>query len=133
MSKPAQAVSTLGEEELAALFDSQRAMTGQEREDAAQQWRALQAESAPFRVVTPSGLMSAPEDVFDELLLNQATRDWRKVARVVGETMGNNMEPYFQVGDMMLLRRVVALVKQGKLLAHGNPWIMRSCEVKLPG
>lgn len=132
LSRPAQAVSSLSEERLAALFDTQRAMTGREREEAAQQWRALQAENAPFRVVTSSGLVSAPEDVFDELLLKQTTKNWRKIARVVGETMGNNMEPYFQVGDMMLLRRVVALVEQGKLLAHGNPWIMRSCEVKLP-
>jgi hypothetical protein len=47
--------------------------------------------------------------------------------------MGYNSEPYMQVGDMMLLVRVVALVSEGKLLADGDPWDMRSCRVRLPG
>jgi len=55
------------------------------------------------------------------------------IARVVGNTMGLNSEPYFQVGDLMLLTRVVALVGEGKLLADGDPWDMRSCRVRLPG
>jgi hypothetical protein len=46
--------------------------------------------------------------------------------------MGNNFA-YMQVGDMMLLARVVALVGEGKLLADGDPWDMRSCRVRLPG
>ena len=70
-------------------------------------------------IVADSGLVSAPADVFDALLLERATKDWRKVARVVAETMGHNMEPYIQVGDLMLLSRIVALVDQGK--AH-SPW-----------
>jgi hypothetical protein len=32
----------------------------------------------------------------------------------------------------MLQRRIGALVEQGRLLAHGDPWIMRKCEVRLP-
>lgn len=55
------------------------------------------------------------------LLLERATKDWRNVARVVAETMGHNREPYIQVGDLMLLSRIVALVDQGKLMAHGDP------------
>ena len=37
-----------------------------------------------------------------------------------------------QVGPTMLLTRVVALVDEGKLLAEGDPWDMRSCNVRLP-
>jgi hypothetical protein len=43
------------------------------------------------------------------------------------------MEPYIQVGDLMLLTRVVALVEAGKLLADGDPSEMRSCRIRLPG
>jgi hypothetical protein len=89
-------------------------------------------ENAPFRVVAPTGLVSAPVDHFDPLLIERATPEWRKIARVVGDTMGNNFA-YMQVGDMMLLARVVALVGEGKLLADGDPWDMRSCRVRLPG
>jgi len=129
---PRQAVSLMNEEELVLLLGTERAMTSQERDDAARRWRRLKSENAPFRIVTDSGLVSAPEDVFDALLLERATKDWRKVARVIGETMGHNMEPYIQVGDLMLLSRIVALVDQGKLIAHGDPWMMRKCEVRLP-
>ena len=54
-------------------------------------------------------------------------------SRVVADTMGYNLEPYMQVGDMMLLARVVALVGEGKLVADGDPWDMRSCRVRLAG
>jgi hypothetical protein len=46
--------------------------------------------------------------------------------------MGLTSEPYFQVGDIMLLARVMALIGEGKLLAEGDPWDMHSCRVRLP-
>ena len=55
------------------------------------------------------------------------------MAHVVGWTMDATNEPYFQVGDVMLQARVVALVAEGKLLAEGDPWIMRSCRIRSPG
>jgi hypothetical protein len=47
--------------------------------------------------------------------------------------MGSNSEPYIQVGDVMLRMRIVALVQEGKLLADGDPWNLRSGRVRLPG
>nr|WP_246412909.1 DUF3658 domain-containing protein [Methylobacterium brachythecii] len=132
LSRPKLAVSYIGEDELAALFDTERAMTSQEKKEAAQSWHKLKSENAPFRIVTDAGLVSAPAEVFDDVLLKHATKEWRKVALVIGETLGETMDPYIQVGDRMLLARVVALVEQGKLLAHGDPWVMRRCEVRLP-
>jgi hypothetical protein len=46
--------------------------------------------------------------------------------------MVSKSEPYFQVGDLMLQGRIVALVNEGKLLADGDPWDMQSCQVRLP-
>ena len=77
-------------------------------------------------------MVSAAIDYFDPLILERATTQRKKVARIIGNVMGHNSEPYMQVGDMMLLARLVALVDQGKLLADGDPWNMRSCEVRLP-
>jgi hypothetical protein len=39
---------------------------------------------------------------------------------------------YQQVGDVMLLVRLVALVAAGRLVADGDPWDMRTCRVWLP-
>jgi hypothetical protein len=77
-------------------------------------------------------LVSAPADHFDHLLMEQVTSEWSKVARIIGDTMGFNYEPYWQVGDIMLLGRVIALIDEGKLFAEGNPWDMHSCRVRLP-
>ena len=127
------AVSLVLTDRLRALLGTERPVTSQEREEARGHWRRLRVENASFRVVTPTGLVSAPVDYFDPLLIERATQEWRQIARVVGDTMGYNFEPYMQVGDMMLLARVVALVDEGKLLADGDPWDMHSCRVRLPG
>ena len=129
---PAQAASQVPWYGLESLLDHRRSSTTAERDEAGRCWRRLKQENAPFRVVAEVGLVSAPIDYFDGLLLGQATREWHKIAWVVGCTMGNNSDPYHQVGDLMLLTRVVALVGEGKLLADGDPWDMRSCRVRLP-
>jgi hypothetical protein len=132
LSPPTPAVSVLPQYQLRSLLGTERQVTDQEAEEARRQWRRLRAENAPFRVVTPTGLVSAPLDHFDPLLMEHATTEWRKVARVVGDMMGLNSDPYFQVGDIMLLARVIALIDEGKLLADGDPWDMHSCRVRLP-
>lgn len=132
MSQAAQSVGTENSDALRSLFGSEREITAQQRLTAQQHWRLLRSENAPFRIVTEAGLASAPVDHFDPLLLQQATTEWRMVAYLVGATMGCNMQPYLQVGDLPLLERVVSLVEQGKLLADGDPWRMQSCRVRLP-
>ncbi len=132
LSGPTQAVSILQPGALKSLLGKERPITAQERDEFRQQWRRLRNENAAFRIVTEAGLVSAPIDHFDPLLLAEARSEWLKVARVVGGALGHNVEPYFQVGDLMLLTRIVALVDEGKLLAEGDPWEMRSCRIRLP-
>lgn len=133
VTQPVQAVSIVPTVALKSLFGSERPFTEHERREARRHWHRLKEENAPFRVVTATGLVSVPVDHFDLLLLEQATPEWRKIARVVGGMMGQNCEPYHQVGDLMLLTRIVALVGEGKLLSDGDPWDLRSCHVRLPG
>jgi hypothetical protein len=129
---PAQAVGIINSDGLRSLLASEQPITAQLREESRQTWRRMKAENAPFRIVTEAGLVSAPIDVFDPLLLERTTPEWKKVARTVGETMGYNSEPYMQVGYLMLLTRLVTLVGDGKVLADGDPWDMHACQVRLP-
>jgi hypothetical protein len=133
LTRPAVATSIIPEDRLKTLLGRERPVTVQERGEARRQWRQLQRENAPFRVVTPAGLVSAPLDHFDSGLIKRASQEWRKIALVVHEVLGDNSEPYYQVGDLMLLARIVALVEEGELLADGDPWGMRACRVRLPG
>jgi hypothetical protein len=128
---PAKSVSILNADNVRSLLGSERPISAEEVSEARQRWNMLKSENAPFRIVTENGLASAPIDHFDPLLLEQAGADWRKVAYVVGMTLGQNSEPYYQVGDLMLLTRLVALVEAGRLEADGDPWEMHACRVRL--
>jgi hypothetical protein len=119
-------------ERLRILLDRERPATTLEVEQASENWRRLKAENAPFRVVTATGLVSAQIDYFDSSILERATPKWTKVARIIGETMALADQPYIQVGDTMLLARVVALVEEGKLLADGDLQDMQSSRVRRP-
>ncbi|HXP77779.1 MAG TPA: DUF3658 domain-containing protein [Stellaceae bacterium] len=94
-------------------------------------WRRLRTENAPLRVVSETGLSSAPITVYDDELMSYAVPQWRKVARIVGEALTNQHE-YFQCADLLLAARVRALAKAGRLEARGNPLEMRFSEVRLP-
>lgn len=131
--RPAGYVSIVRHEALRSLLGSERPIKPKEQKGISRNWQKLRTENAPFRTVTEAGLVSAPLDHFDPWILDQATTDWRSVARIVSGAMGHNSEPYFQVYDLMLQARVVALVTKGKLLADGDPWEMQSCRIRLPG
>ena len=75
-------------------------------------------------------MTSAPIDCFDEFLLKRASSEWERSLRIVSEVMGIDAE--CQVGDVMLLARIVALVEAGKLLADGDPWDMIRTRVRRP-
>jgi hypothetical protein len=132
ITPPAGAVGVVPTVQLAARLETPRPISGREAAHAACQWQRLRTQNAPFRIVTPKGLVSAPIDHFDSSVLDQAASDWRKGLHVIGSAMASNCEPYMQVGDAMLLARLVALVEEGKLLADGDPWDPRACRVRLP-
>jgi hypothetical protein len=132
LSGPVLPLALFQPDALRSLLGQERPVTAQERDEWSQHWQRLRNENAPFRVVTEAGLISAPIDHFDPLLLARATQEWRKVARVVAEAEFASSEPYSQVGDLMLLTRIVALVDAGKLIAEGDPWNMSS-RIRLPG
>jgi hypothetical protein len=133
VTQPTQAVSSVPADGLSLLLGSERPFAAEERDEMRLRWHQLKEENAPFRVVTATGLASAPLDHFDALLMERATTQWQRINRIIGDVMGHNSEPYIQVDDLMLLTRVVALIGEGKLCADGDPWDMRSGHVRLPG
>ena len=126
-----KSVSTMQADALRSLLGQEVLMAAHERHEGEALWQHLQAENAPFRVVTESGLASTTIDHFDPLVVAQATSEWQAGARIIGNALGYSSEPYMQVGDLMLQTRLVALVEHGQLLAEGDPW-ERSCRIKLP-
>lgn len=130
LNPPVQSVAEMHPDKLKSLLGSERPATGESKKRCRQEWLRLKVENAPFRIVTAGGLISAPANHFDPIILERVSKEWKRIARVVGEAMA--YQPYMQVGDLMLLMRVVALVHEGKILADGDPWDMRSSSVRLP-
>lgn len=130
---PVFAVLLVPEADLVGLFDTERAISAEGREEVARRWRTLKSENAPYRIVTEAGLVSAPVDVFDADLLAQATTEWRQTTQIVGHVMVQWMEPYIQVGDMVLFGRIDALIKAGKLIERGDAASRWEHFVRLPG
>jgi len=68
----------------------------------------------------------------DRVLLAQAAHSWRKVARIVGMTIGELSERFPNIPDVYYAMRVRHLVEVGKLESQGNLLYMRYSEVRLP-
>jgi hypothetical protein len=132
LSRPIRRVAIMQPETLQPLVGTEQPITAEERDKSRRDWRRLCIENAPFRIVTEAGLVSAPVDHFDRLLLAQATPDWQSAIRIVHYTIGHTSELYDQVGNVMLQARLIALVSEGKLVADGDPH-ERSTRIRLPG
>jgi len=130
ITDPAKSVSLMNTVQLAAQVGNEQPVTAEDNLGLLQTWERLKQENAPFRIVTPAGLASAPVTYFDNVLLEQAGPDWRKVAHVIGHAMAATFEPYYQVGDMALHQRIVALVEAGELEAEGDPYDVRTCRIR---
>jgi len=131
ISAPTRAMSLIQSGSLEPLIDSGYPVTDSERKTAEMRWLLLKRENAPFRVIGENGLESASDDCFDSTLLANALSSWQKISVLISKSMEMLWEPYIQVYDLMLLTRVVALVEMGKLIADGDPWEMRDCQVRL--
>ena len=69
--------------------------------------------------------------LIDEAILENASTQWRKVARVIGSAMPASEDSVPRVPDLFYAERVRHLVAAGKLESQGNLEYMRSSEVRL--
>jgi hypothetical protein len=128
-------LALLPPEHLAAAryWDQAKVFDAAQRDRCREVWARLRRENAPLRILDQGELVSAPLSFFDDLIISCVVKDWRKIARVVGEAVGNIYDaPFLQTGDWVLRARVVALAEAGRLESRGDLSSMRSGEVRLP-
>lgn len=70
--------------------------------------------------------------IVDNTILKNSSDQWRKVARVVGESIIANRETIPDVPDIFYAQRLEKLVADGKLQSQGNLDYMRFSEIRLP-
>lgn len=68
----------------------------------------------------------------DDAILANCSKQFRKVARVVGRVMNLDLFPNNRLPDVFYAQRIYKLAESGKLRAEGMLGCMRFCEVRLP-
>jgi hypothetical protein len=83
-----------------------------QREAYRDEWRKVREENAALRVLTPEGLVSAPIDHFDNVILSCITSEWQSCGRVVGTALERISDgPYRQLSaDLFLFDRLLKLI-----------------------
>ena len=78
------------------------------------EWRRLQEENAPLRVVLNGQLVSAPEDIYDEFILRELAvrKDEFLEAYLIADVMGKYQ---LGIGDAWLALRIETMVQKGIL------------------
>jgi Protein of unknown function/Domain of unknown function (DUF1835) len=107
-------------------------MSSERRVEEAEHWSKLKAENAPLRVRKGSALVSAPIDYFDDALLRQVTPIWRKMARIVGMTLGEQAAENGLTSDIVLGARLRTLALNGRVEWRGDISRIWLGEVRLP-
>lgn len=96
-------------------------------------------DTKPDRPLTPEAeaqarlLTAADLQRIDECLLSQTSHSWRKVARVIGATMGVVGSQFPGIPDVFYSLRVKHLVETGAIEAAGDLNRMRHSEIRIPG
>lgn len=120
-----------GPEILQGWLDQHVPLTALERGRALKSWQTLVSENAPLRVLSDNGLVSAPIEYFDELLLSHLDGHWRKFAHVVGMSLSSFYdEGRFQTGHLVLASRLRTLARSGTIEWRGDLHQMRYCELR---
>jgi hypothetical protein len=110
-----------------------RKLSMTERKTAAKKWKEVSAHSSVLRMVDRNGnVKHIPENAFDKILLSHCTNEFKKSARVVGETLCDFMNTYKKVGDDYLTWRLKLLVQSKKIEYEGELRNLRNFNVRLP-
>ena len=76
-------------------------------------------------------LSSREREVIDSQIRNNCSSNWRKVVRIVGETMSSRPNDFQGIPDVYFAKRIYKLVEMGDLEFQGKLGYMQVCEVRI--
>lgn len=91
---------------------NERALTKEEIRSLSMQWKELQSENAPLRVVKNNIVISADEDYYDSLIRSEFPKESCKVGELIGNSLGKQKIP---TGDVFIARRIKSFIQNGEL------------------
>lgn len=91
---------------------NERALTKEEICSLSMQWKELQSENAPLRVIKNNIIISADEDYYDNLIRNEFPKESCKIGKLIGNALGKQKIP---TGDVFIARRIKSFIQNGEL------------------
>ncbi|NRR21182.1 DUF1835 domain-containing protein [Brevibacillus sp. MS2.2] len=92
------------------------------------EWEKWSQSDSTLRVYKQGEVLEVSEDFYDASILEYASKEFQKAARVIGTVMGESDQC---IGDMYLTYRVHELIKQGLLQYQGELMPLRRLEIRL--
>lgn len=111
-------IGELGPEQFQFLLEKADYELWDKQRFPASRWAQLCEASTNLRIVDQGKATSVPDDYFDDVLLEQCSREWRKAYRVMVDAMIAQWDARHYMGDDVWLWRLRELVSHGKLLAN---------------
>lgn len=93
-----------------SFLDDSRTLTKEDVQALSQQWRNLQMENAPLRVVEEYVVISAEEDYYDEYIRKEYPQDTCYVGRLISNVIENH-----HISDWLVAQRIKVLIAQNEL------------------
>ncbi|MGW6193323.1 DUF1835 domain-containing protein [Bacillus cereus] len=92
-------------------------------------WEKWSQTKDVLRILLNGKLVAVSEDYYDASILENTSKEYQKVSRIVGEVMGESNQC---IGDTYLAFRVYQLIQQGKLSYQGDLGFLMQFEIRLP-
>lgn len=116
---PPLSLGELGTDQIGSLLDSAERKAIDSRRFSESRWSELVEERSMLRIVDDGVLKSVSENSFDNFILARCSGDWRKLFRVIGETMGYACE-FHRLDSVFLSWRLRVLAAQGAIQTTGE-------------
>jgi len=110
----------LGLGPIAELFDECPRIPWDETRFPNERWKFLSKEDTLLRIVDNGVLKSAPENYFDQFLVERCPSEWTKSLYVIGNVMSGLFDLGHNVYDTFLFWRLCELIRKGEITCDGD-------------
>lgn len=91
-------------------------------------WENLKISKENLRILEGNTIVGVDEDYYDNDILSNCSFNYKKTARVIGDTMGKSKQ---FIGDTYINYRVRKLIEMNRLEYRGNLKNMREFDIKI--
>jgi Protein of unknown function/Domain of unknown function (DUF1835) len=111
-------IGELGPEQFKFLLENADRESWDEKRFPRYHWAHLCTEAANVRIVNGNLAKNVPDEYFDEVILVHCSTKWKKLHRVVADTMISQWDMHHYGGYDCLLWRLRELAKQRKIITN---------------